>query len=268
MQEFATSHSPVLLALLAGLFTWACTAAGSSVVLFFKTIRQKVLDVFLGASAGIMLAASYWSLLAPALALGEASSLPAWAPATIGFLIGGAFLWVLDQVVPHLHPGMPEETTEGIRTHWDRSILLVVAVTLHNVPEGLALGVAYGALAGGHGSVGGALALALGLGLQNVPEGGAVSLPLRRVGLSRWRAFNYGQLSGFVEPVAAVAGAAAVEHVSAVLPYALAFAAGAMIYVVIEELVPEAQRTGDTDWPTIGAMLGFALMMVLDVALS
>jgi len=262
--------SPIMQALLATCFTWFVTALGASAVFFFKTINRKVLDGMLGFAAGVMIAASFWSLLAPAIEMAEASGGIPWVPATVGFLLGGAFLWGVDKILPHLHIGYPTEAAEGIETSWHRSILLVLAITLHNFPEGLAVGVAFGAAAAGlpSATVASAVALALGIGLQNFPEGMAVSVPLRREGLSRGKSFWYGQLSGVVEPVAGVLGAAAVLLITPILPYALAFAAGAMIYVVVEELIPESQLESSTDIATIGAMLGFAVMMTLDVALG
>lgn len=217
-----------------------------------------------------MIAASYWSLLAPAIEMSEGKDIPAWVPAVVGFLLGGIFLRGIDKVLPHLHIGFPEEEAEGLKTSWHRSILLVLAITLHNIPEGLAVGVAFGALAAGlpAASLGAAIALAIGIGIQNFPEGLAVSIPLRREGMSRRKSFWYGQLSAIVEPVAGVIGATAVIIAQPILPYALAFAAGAMIFVVIEEVIPEAQRGGNTDLATMGGMIGFAVMMLLDVALS
>lgn len=269
MKWFLELH-PVGQALAATLFTWFVTALGAGLVFFFKTINRKILDAMLGFAAGVMMAASYWSLLAPAIEMAEGSDTPAWVPATLGFLMGGAFLWGVDKLMPHLHLGFPIEEAEGISTSWRRSILLVLAITIHNIPEGLAVGVAFGALAADlpSASLGGALALALGIGIQNFPEGTAVSVPLRREGLSRLKSFWYGQLSGMVEPVAGVVGAALVIYMRPILPYALAFAAGAMIYVVVEELIPEAQLDKNTDLATIGAMVGFAVMMTLDVALG
>ena len=265
-----TDLPPIVQALLATCFTWFVTALGAATVFFFKTVNRRVLDGMLGFAAGVMIAASFWSLLAPAIAMAEASGGPGWLPATIGFLLGGAFLWGVDKVLPHLHLGYPTEEAEGLHTSWRRSVLLVLVITMHNFPEGLAVGVAFGAVAAGlpSASFAGAAALALGIGLQNFPEGMAVSVPLRREGMSRGKSFWYGQLSGMVEPVAGVLGAAAVLLVQPLLPYALAFAAGAMIYVVVEELIPESQRETITDVATIGAMLGFAVMMALDVALS
>ncbi len=270
MVDWFSGLNPVGQALVATLFTWFLTALGAGLVFFFKTIRRKVLDGMLGFAAGVMIAASYWSLLAPAIEMAEEGSLPAWVPATVGFLMGGFFLWIIDKILPHLHLGFPREEAEGIKTSWHRSVLLVLAITLHNIPEGLAVGVAFGALASDlpAASLAGAIALALGIGIQNFPEGAAVSVPLRREGFSRLKSFWYGQLSGVVEPIAGVAGALAVILIKPILPYALAFAAGAMIYVVVEELIPESQLEKNTDIATIGAMVGFAVMMTLDVALG
>jgi ZIP family zinc transporter len=268
--EWFSTLNPILQALLGTLFTWFVTALGAAMVFLFRSVNRRLLNSMLGFAAGVMIAASFWSLLAPALEMAADGPLPAWIPAAVGFLLGGAFLWVADRILPHLHLGLPIEEAEGIRTSWQRSILLVLAITLHNIPEGLAVGVAFGAVGAGlpAASLAGAVALAIGIGLQNFPEGAAVSIPLRREGLSPLRSFWYGQLSGIVEPIAAVLGAAAVLLVRPLLPYALAFAAGAMIYVVVEELIPESQSDKNTDPATIGAMLGFALMMVLDVALG
>jgi zinc transporter, ZIP family len=265
--------SPVLQALLATVFTWGMTAAGAALVFGTKNVPRKLLDSMLGFAAGVMIAASFWSLLAPAIELSEAGSLPVWVPPVIGFLAGGLFLRGLDGVLPHLHPGMKVSEAEGLHTTWRRSVLLVSAITLHNIPEGLAIGVAFGAVGLGitegvpEASLGAAVALAIGIGLQNFPEGTAVSMPLRREGISRGKSFFYGQLSATVEPVAAVAGAAAVLFARPILPYALAFAAGAMIFVVAEELIPEAKR-GSPDIAALSLMVGFSVMMSLDVALS
>jgi ZIP family zinc transporter len=270
MFEWFANLNPIIQALLATCFTWGLTALGASAVFFFKTVNRKVLDGMLGFAAGVMIAASFWSLLAPAIAMTEEAGGTPWVPALVGFLLGGAFLWGVDKILPHLHLGYPTEEAEGIKTSWQRSVLLVLAITLHNFPEGLAVGVAFGAVAAGlpAASLAGAVALALGIGLQNFPEGMAVSVPLRREGMSRLKSFWYGQLSGAVEPIAGVLGAAAVLLMRPILPYALAFAAGAMIYVVVEELIPESQLESSTDVATIGAMLGFAVMMTLDVALG
>ena len=268
--NFLDNISPVVQALIATGFTWFVTALGAALVFFFKTINRKVLDSMLGFAAGVMIAASFWSLLAPAIELSEEMGGPPWVAPLIGFLLGCAFLKLADSILPHLHIGMPMDKAEGVKTSWKRSILLVAAITLHNIPEGLAVGVAFGAVAAGIPSAGmaGAVALAIGIGLQNFPEGAAVSIPLRREGMSRLKSFWYGQLSGLVEPVAGFFGAIAVMSMRPILPYALSFAAGAMIYVVVEELIPEAQTSGNSDFATIGTVLGFAVMMALDVALG
>ena len=266
--SWASGLSPVMMAFLATMFTWGMTAIGAGMVFFFKEINQKVLNVMLGFAAGVMIAASFWSLLAPAIEMAEASGTPGYIPAVVGFLVGGGFLWLVDKFLPHMHLGAEE--SEGPKTSLQRSVLLVLAITLHNIPEGMAVGVAFGAAASGSGvaTVAGAIVLAIGIGLQNLPEGAAVSIPLRREGFSRTKSFMYGQASGIVEPIAGVIGAAMVLQMQPILPYALSFAAGAMIYVVVEELIPEAQRGTETDSSSVGVMLGFALMMLLDVALG
>jgi ZIP family zinc transporter len=268
--EWLLKFNPILLALFATIFTWGLTALGSGMVFFFKEIKPKVLNSMLGFAAGVMIAASFWSLLSPAIEMTEKQGGIAWVPAVVGFLAGGAFLLLIDNILPHLHLGKKRSEAEGIKTSWRRSVLLVLAITLHNIPEGLAVGVAFGALSinSDPAALAGAIALAVGIGIQNFPEGAAVSVPLRREGFSRLKAFNYGQLSGIVEPVAAVLGAYLVLLMKPILPYALAFAAGAMIFVVVEELIPESQNGNETDFSTIGAMLGFATMMLLDVGLG
>jgi ZIP family zinc transporter len=269
--EWFKGLSPVIQALLGTTFTWGVTALGAATVFLFKEINRKVLDVMLGFAAGVMIAASYWSLLAPAIALTEEmGGVPAWLPASVGFLLGAIFLRISDRIIPHLHLGMPMADAEGPKTSWQRSVLLVMAITLHNIPEGLAVGVAFGAVAVGYpgASLAAAVALAIGIGIQNFPEGLAVSVPLRREGLSRWKCFMYGQFSGMVEPVFGVLGALLVVLMRPILPYALAFAAGAMIYVVIEELIPEAHENKNIDLATMGAIVGFVVMMTLDVALG
>ena len=270
MVEWFLALSPVMQALLGTCFTWFMTMLGAAVVFFFKTIDRRVMDCMLGSAAGVMIAASFWSLLAPAIAMVEESGGIPWLPPLVGFLSGGAFLWAIDKVLPHLHPGFPTKDAEGIKTSWQRSVLLVLAITLHNIPEGLAVGVAFGAAAAGYpaATIGAAIALAIGIGIQNFPEGAAVSVPLRREGLSRYKSFMYGQFSGMVEPIAGVLGAVAVIYMTPILPYALSFAAGAMIYVVAEELIPESQAEKHSDIATIGVMIGFAIMMTLDVALG
>ena len=267
LEQFMTLH-PVMQALIATLFTWALTALGAATVFLAKNIDQKILDGMLGFAGGVMIAASYWSLLAPAIEMSKEGPVPAWVPAIIGFLSGGIFLRISDILLPHLHIGFPPEEAEGPQTTWRRTTLLILAITIHNFPEGLAIGVAFGAVAADlpAATISGAIALALGIGIQNFPEGMAVSMPLRREGLSRLKSFFYGQLSAVVEPIAGVLGAAAVLISRPLLPYALSFAAGAMIFVVVEEVVPESQRQGNTDIATMGAMIGFAVMMTLDVA--
>lgn len=271
MIQFFTSLSPVWQALIATTFTWLVTALGAATVFLVRQVNRKLLDGLLGFAAGVMIAASYWSLLAPAIEMTkEMNSVPAWLPAAAGFLAGGAFIRLIDLFLPHLHLGFPVTEAEGVHTKWRRSILLVLAITLHNIPEGLAVGVAFGAAAANlsTATVAGAVALAIGIGIQNFPEGLAVAAPLRAEGMSPFRSFMYGQSSALIEPVAGVVGAAAVLLMRPILPYALAFAAGAMIFVVIEELIPESQLEKNTDFATSGAMLGFVIMMILDVALG
>lgn len=273
MFEIYAGFNPALQAFIAGLFTWGCTMIGSAFVFFFKTVNRKVLDVMSGFAAGVMIAASFWSLLAPSISYSEEIGYGVWAfvPAALGFILGGLFLRLTDAIIPHLHLGEPIENREGPSTGASRNLLLFLAITIHNIPEGLAVGVAFGAAA--HGLAEGstlmsAIGLALGIGLQNIPEGSALAMPLRADGNSRLRAFNIGQMSAIVEPIAAVIGAAAVILMQSVLPYALAFAAGAMIFVVVEELIPESQTNGNSDIATMGLMLGFTTMMILDVALG
>ena len=270
MIAFFQGIPSVLQALMATLFTWGVTALGAAFVFIGKTVTRKLMVGMLGFAAGVMIAASFFSLLLPAIDMAESTGVPGWLPAVAGFLLGGAFLWLVDKILPHLHQGLATSQAEGIKTHWQRSVLLVLAITMHNIPEGLAVGVAFGAVAAGipSASLTSAIALAIGIGLQNFPEGMAVSMPLKGEGLSRGKAFFIGQLSGIVEPIAGVLGALAVISMQSILPYALSFAAGAMIYVVVEELIPESQRDESTDIATIGLMLGFALMTFLDVALG
>ncbi len=276
-------QNPVMQALYAGLFTWILTALGASLVFLFKSSNRKILDCALGFTGGVMIAASFWSLLSPAISYVELqnelglSKMPGFLPPAIGFFLGALFLYVLDKVIPHLHLFAKKDEAEGVTTNWKKTILLVLAIALHNIPEGLAVGVAFGALANpellgmdGHSvfTIGGAIALAIGIGIQNFPEGFAVSMPLRRMGLSRWKSWRWGQLSAIVEPIFAVIGAAIVMVVLPILPYALAFAAGAMIFIVVEEVIPESQRGGNTDLATMGLITGFIVMMCLDVALG
>lgn len=268
--EWFKDLNPVMQAFLATCFTWVLTAIGAGVVFFFKSINRKFMDVMLGFAAGVMIAASFFSLLGPSIEMSKGNGLPVWFPAAVGFMLGGAFLRMFDRLLPHLHLGFPMEEAEGVKTGWKRSALLVLAITLHNIPEGLAVGVAFGAAAShmSTATIAGAVALAIGLGLQNLPEGMAVSVPMRREGYSRTKSFFFGQLSGATEPIAGIIGAAAVIMIEPILPYAMSFAAGAMIYVVIEELIPESQLNKNTDIATLGAMVGFTVMMILDVGLG
>lgn len=270
MIDYFISLSPTMQALIAGLFCWGMNALGAANVFLFRTVNQKILDGVLGFAAGVMIAASFWSLLEPSIAMAEGGPTPVWVPAVVGFLLGGLCIRGLDAVLPHLHLGSPLKDAEGIPTKWRRSTLLFSAMTLHNIPEGLAVGVAFGAIASGvpEASLAGAIALSLGIGIQNYPEGMAVAVPLHRDGMSKWKSFNYGQLSAIVEPIFAVIGALLVVIMQPLLPYALSFAAGAMIFVVIEEVIPESHRNGNADFATMGGMIGFAVMMTLDVALG
>lgn len=270
MIQWMTSLSPLMQTVVATGFTWGVTALGAAMVFFFKNIDRRVLDSMLGFAAGVMIAASFWSLLAPAIELAESMGMVKWIPPVAGFLAGGLFLRLVDMLLPHLHIEYKRDEAEGIKTNWSRSILLVLAITLHNIPEGLAVGVGFGAVNAGISSatMAGAVALAMGIGIQNFPEGAAVSIPLRRDGMGRFKSFIYGQASGLVEPIAGVLGVLLVNAMRPILPYALSFAAGAMIYVVAEEVLPEANRGGNGHLATIGTMIGFAVMMTLDVALG
>jgi zinc transporter, ZIP family len=269
--EYFLTLNPVAQALLATLFTWGVTAAGAALVFLTREINQKLMDSMLGFAAGVMIAASFWSLLSPGIEMAENLGQISWLTAAIGFMSGGIFMRVIDKFLPHLHPGLSVDKSEGVKTSWQRSTLLVLAITLHNIPEGLAVGVAFGAVAADlpSATIGGAIALALGIGIQNFPEGTAVSMPLRREGMSKTKSFMYGQASGMVEPIAGVLGALFVMNMRSVLPYALCFAAGAMIFVVVEELIPESQREfKNIDTVTMATMIGFTVMMMLDVALG
>lgn len=271
MAEFLQQYHPVMQAFFATLFTWAVTAAGAGLVFLKKEVNPNVLDSMLGFAAGVMIAASFWSLLAPGIEMAEQLGQIPWLTATIGFMGGGIFMRVIDKFLPHLHPGLKIDQSEGVKTSLQRSTLLVLAITLHNIPEGLAVGVAFGAVAAGLSSatIGGAIALAIGIGIQNFPEGTAVSMPLRREGMGQWKSFFMGQASGIVEPMAGVLGAVFVLKMRHILPYALCFAAGAMIFVVVEELIPESQRKYENiDIVTMATMAGFSVMMILDVALG
>lgn len=271
MIDFFQSYSPITQVLFATLFTWGVTAAGAALVFLTITVNQRLMDSMLGFAAGVMIAASFWSLLAPGIEMAQQMGQTPWLTAAIGFMSGGIFMRITDRLLPHLHPGLAVNQSEGIKTSWQRSTLLVLAITLHNIPEGLAVGVAFGAVAAGlpSATIGGAIALAIGIGLQNFPEGTAVSMPLRREGMGKRKSFLLGQASGMVEPVAGVLGALFVLQMQSILPYALCFAAGAMIFVVVEELIPESQRiAANIDLVTMATMAGFSVMMILDVALS
>jgi ZIP family zinc transporter len=266
--HFFESIDPILAAFLATTFTWGLTAFGASFVFFFKTMNRVVLDGMLGFTGGVMVAASFWSLLAPAIEMSEGDGFIKVIPAAVGFALGALFIFGLDKVLPHMHINFKE--TEGIKSPWQRTTLLVLAITLHNIPEGLAVGVLFGGVAAGipEASIAGAVTLAIGIGIQNFPEGIAVSMPLRRMGMSRRKSFMYGQSSAIVEPIFGVLGAVAVTFFTPILPYALAFAAGAMIFVVVEEVIPETQQDKNTDIATLGFIGGFIVMMILDVALG
>ena len=271
MIDFFQGFSPITQVLIATSFTWGVTSAGAALVFLARTVNQRLMDSMLGFAAGVMIAASFWSLLAPGIEMAEQMGQTPWLTAVIGFMGGGIFMRLTDRLLPHLHPGLAVDQSEGIKTSWQRSTLLVLAITLHNIPEGLAVGVAFGAVAAGlpSATIGGAIALAIGIGLQNFPEGTAVSMPLRREGMGKGKSFLLGQASGMVEPVAGVLGALFVLQMQSLLPYALCFAAGAMIFVVVEELIPESQRiAANIDLVTMATMAGFSVMMILDVALG
>ena len=277
------NQNPIIQALFAGLFTWFITAIGSGLVFFFNSSHRKALDISLGFTGGVMIAASFWSLLAPSIEYVEMqkelglTNMPSWLAPTIGFFLGALFLFGLDKIIPHLHMFEKKTNAEGVNTKWQKTILLVLAIAMHNIPEGLAVGVAFGAIASPEivnnlnveiFTFGSAIALAIGIGIQNFPEGFAVSMPLRRQGMSKFKSWQWGQLSAIVEPIFAVIGAAIVLQVLPILPYALAFAAGAMIFIVVEEVIPESQKGGNTDLATMGLIAGFIVMMGLDVGLG
>lgn len=268
--NFFESIDPVLAAFYATVFTWVLTAAGAALVFLFKGYNRAVFDGMLGFTGGVMVAASFWSLLAPGIEMSPGEGFVKVIPAVVGFGLGALFLFGLDKVLPHLHVNFKESEKEGVKTPWHKTTLLVLAITLHNIPEGLAVGVLFGGVAAGFdgATIGGAVALAIGIGLQNFPEGFAVSMPMRRQGASKWKSFMYGQSSALVEPIAAVIGAWAVMTFQPILPYALSFAAGAMIFVVVEEVIPETQRDKYTDIATLGFIGGFIVMMTLDVGLG
>ena len=268
--HYFESINPVLAAFYASLFTWVLTALGASLVFLFKGMNRGLLDGMLGFTGGVMVAASFWSLLAPGIEISPGEGFVKVIPSAVGFGLGALFLFGLDKIMPHLHINFKESEKEGVKSPWHRTTLLVSAITMHNIPEGLAVGVLFGGVAAGisEATIGGAVALAMGIGIQNFPEGIAVSMPLRRQGVSRFKSFWYGQMSAIVEPIAAVIGALMVTFFTPILPYALAFAAGAMIFVVVEEVIPETQRDQYTDIATLGFIAGFIIMMTLDVALG
>lgn len=266
--SFFENQHPITGAFYATIFTWLMTALGASLVFFVKKLNRMVLDGLLGFTGGVMVAASFWSLLSPGIEMSPGEGFIKVLPASIGFALGALFIFLLDKILPHIHINFKD--SEGIKTPWHKTTLLVLAITLHNIPEGLAVGVLFGGVSLGlpEATISGAVVLALGIGIQNFPEGIAVSMPMRRLGASRIKSFWYGQLSAIVEPLAAVLGAFAVTFFSPLLPYALSFAAGAMIFVVIEEVIPETQQDKYTDFATMGFILGFIIMMSLDVALG
>lgn len=270
MKEWFIELGPIWQAFIGGLFTWAMTAVGAAFVFFFKEMKRRLLDAMLGFAAGVMLAASFWSLLLPAIELSKSEDKIEWFVPALGILVGCLALLFIEKLIPHLNYGKKRTEAEGIPTKWNKSILLVLAITLHNIPEGLALGVSFGAASLGlnHATIGAGIALAIGIGIQNLPEGSVVSVPLRGEGLSQRKSFFYGQLSGSVEPVFAVLGAYAVISMTAMLPFSLSFAAGAMIYVVVKELIPESHAHGNIVTATFSTILGFIVMMILDVTLG
>lgn len=268
MLELFKNLHPILQALIAGCCTWSLTALGAAVVFLSKDLNRKLMDASLGFAAGIMLSATFWGLILPSVKLSCAMGNMAWIPAAVGFAIGGIFMRITDKMIPHLHIYLPINKAEGIKTSWRKTTLLVLAMSLHNIPEGLVIGVSFGALAQ-HlpgTTLAASIALAVGIGIQDIPEGFAVSMPLHNKGVSRFKSFWYGQLSGFVEPIGAFVGALAVSFSKPVLPYAMGFAGGAMIFIIIEELIPESQYGDNGDIATIGTMLGFLCMMALEVA--
>ena len=271
MVDWFLGLSPIIQATLAGIFTWLMTALGSSLVFLFHEVNERLLAIMNGFAAGVMVAASFWSLLAPSIDFADQNGYGIWSfvPAVVGFLSGGLFLRIIDGVVPHLHKrSAGKEETEGLPSTLSSTALLFLAVTIHNIPEGLAIGVAFGAAGEGASSITSAIVLALGIGLQNFPEGAALSMPIRAEGSTKANAFNMGQSSALVEIISALIGALLVSQMTVILPYALAFAAGAMIFVCVEELIPNSQNNGYSEVATMAFMIGFAIMMTLDVALG
>lgn len=269
MIEAFKELNPVMQAFLGTLFTWGMTALGASLVFFVRGTNQKFLDSMLAFAGGVMIAASYWSLLAPAIEMAEKGPVPSWIPAVVGFLLGGVLLLMIDRLLPVINTDRYMHDIKDNKAK-NRTALLVFSMTLHNIPEGLAIGVAFGALASNvtESTLAGAVALAIGIGIQNFPEGTAVSMPLHRDGMRKSKSFMFGQFSGMVEPIAAVIGAVAVMVIQPILPYALSFAAGAMIFVVAKEIIPGSHEKGNVNLASISLMIGFAVMMTLDVALG
>jgi len=270
MKAWFLSQPVLIQTLIGGTFTWLMTTLGAALIFFVANVPRKIFDAMLGFAAGIMLASTFWSLLDPAINLSEKAGHIPWLAPSIGFLAGSIFLWILDKIIPHLHIDFPEDQAEGIKTHWNKNVLLVLAITLHNIPEGLAVGVAFGSAAVLHNdaAVLAAVSLAIGIGIQDFPEGLAVSAPLKHNGWSTFKSFIFGQFSGLVELIAAFVGVLIVQQIQNLLPYALAFAAGAMTYVVVEELIPESQLDNQTHISTFGLIFGFIIMMILDIALG
>ncbi len=266
MISFFTNLSPVIQAFLACLFTWFVTALGASIVFFFKKINKSVMDALLGFSAGVMIAASFLSLLAPAIEIAEELKLQVWLIIFSGFMTGGVLLYIGDKLFEYYYK--KKDIAHSVSKK--RCLALISSISLHNIPEGMIVGVAFGSIAYGisGATLTSAIALAIGIGLQNFPEGSAISLPLRREGYSRKKAFFYGQISGVVEPISAVIGAVMVLKIKLILPFLLSFAAGAMIYVVVEELIPESQTNKKKDLMALFTLVGFSIMMILDIALG
>ncbi len=263
MIEYISNLDYTFLALLATLFTWSVTALGAGLVFFFKKVNKNVMDAMLGFAAGVMIAASFWSLLSPAIEMADNLKMTSWIIVSLGFFSGGCLLFIGDKLFSHFDKSKNSSS-------FKRCMMLIFSITLHNIPEGLAVGVAFGSLAYGldGATLASAFVLALGIGIQNFPEGTAVSVPLRREGMSRKKAFFFGQLSGVVEPIAGVLGAVLVIKMRLLLPFLLAFAAGAMIYVVVEELIPESQTNTKKDLMALFTLIGFMVMMILDISLG
>lgn len=261
--------SPILLALFATIFTYSVTLLGASLVFFFKNVKKNIMDAMLAIAAGVMIAASFFSLLNPATEMAINLKMIPWLITFIGFIAGGLLLFIGDKLFNHFDKRIYKKE-EKERNSFKRCLMLIFSITLHNIPEGLAVGVAFGSIAYSleGATLTSAILIALGIGIQNFPEGTAVSVPLRREGISRKKAFFYGQLSGLVEPISGVLGALLVLKIRTLLPFLLSFAAGAMIYVVVEELIPESQTNKKKDLMSLFTIIGFTIMMILDIALG